>query len=1079
MGSFRLAGMTLAATLMAPLHTRAAVPTVEGTVSTPGGVPAAGALVVVYPGILGRGDVPVTARTDEHGRFRATVASAGEYLVAVDARGFAPTSSLRARTGAPLAVTLEEGRTLHGTVRDALSGKPVAGARVRTRGSAFFATADPRAGQREATTDANGRYRLEHLPAQAEAVYAAAKGYASASATVSPGAAAADLRLPPGAWLSGTVRSPRGAGLAGAVVTAIAVHSPGTVGGYGQETTGPGGRFEIVGLERGVFHVGAHHAGFAPAFARPVRVDGPATLELTLRDAASVVGRLIDADGNPLRGTISVEQIDGGFPLPRDTPRAVAGPDGRFRLGDLPPGTHRVGISARGHADKSIPIQVRLGAETDVGDVMLATGSLIRGRLRDAKGSPVTGARIQALPAGHHGAFGMDVTDVAGAFVLGGLGEGRYRLSVAVGAAHRGSLEVEAGSDPIEWTLGSTGAIAGEVVDASGRPVASFHVTARPVQGDGTSPFAPSSTASGAFRIEEVVPGRYALYVTASDHADAVLGDVEVTAERTTDVGAIRLGPAGIVRGTVVDAKGRPAAGAAVTVWSQRDYEGGYLSHRHPQAHTSADGTFEIRGLNPGPIRVEAQHPHLGGGQADGLEVDPTAEATVTQVVLQPGGRVKGTIRRRGQGLAATVTARSFPGLSRDTASTLADDEGHFVLENVPAGQVWIQFQPVGEGHVQGLPERRVWIREGETVVVDVDLREVLVSGRVTRSGAATEDLRVAFDTEGHRTGWQLNDAAAGPQHMVSRVSPDGAYALRVATPGAYTARVETADGVVLQRRPVTVPDADEHRLDLELTSTSVTGALVDEATQEPIANGRVSAMAADDPHREAEVPTGAGGRFELHLEPGTYLLQASAPGYASTRRPLTVGRLAVAEQRVALPRGWSLRGRVVDVRGQGVSTVQVFARGEQNEEAMAHADTGPDGSFELTGLTEARYNLFAGSDMAGFATLAAVSSEAGEPVLTLRSPGRVRVTVKDSSGAPVPGALMVISAVEGAAVFGLSSFFSMTDAAGAVEMSVPLGTIEVSAHKNGRSPGAATVEVRPGELAHVAIAMPAEDGPP
>jgi hypothetical protein len=73
----------------------------------------------------------------------------------------------------------------------------------------------------------------------------------------------------------------------------------------------------------------------------------------------------------------------------------------------------------------------------------------------------------------------------------------------------------------------------------------------------------------------------------------------------------------------------------------------------------------------------------------------------------------------------------------------------------------------------------------------------------------------------------------------------------------------------------------------------------------------------------------------------------------------------------------------------------------------------------------------------------------------------------------------MVISAVAGAAVFGLSSFFSMTDAGGVVEMSVPLGTIEISAHKNARPSGAATVEVRPGELAHVAISMPPDDGPP
>jgi len=458
--------------------------------------------------------------------------------------------------------------------------------------------------------------------------------------------------------------------------------------------------------------------------------------------------------------------------------------------------------------------------------------------------------------------------------------------------------------------------------------------------------------------------------------------------------------------------------------------------------------------------------------------VDPRAGPTVAQVILKPGGRVQGTIRRRGQGIAATVSAMSFSDLYRASASALTDEDGSFLLENLAPGQVWIHVQPLGGSDAQGLPEKRVWVNEGETVVVEMDIREIQVSGRVTRSGAAAAGLRVAFDNEGQQSSWQLKEGQSGPQRMVSSIAPDASYALRVAQPGPYTARVERADGLVLHSRPVTVPDAEQHRIDLEFTSTSVAGVLVDEAAQQPIANGQVSAVAKDDPDRRAEVRTGADGRFELPLEPGTYVLQARASGYASTQSALDVGLFGMAEQRLALARGWSLRGRVVNARGEGVGTVQVFARGEQNEDATAHADTAADGSFELTGLSEARYNLFAGTDLAGFATLAGVGPEANEPVLALRSQGRVRVTVQDPSGAPVRGAIIVISGVEGAAVFGLSSFFSVTDAAGVAETSVPLGRIELTAHNGGERAGAATVEVRPGELARVAISVSSEQSP-
>jgi len=53
-----------------------------------------------------------------------------------------------------------------------------------------------------------------------------------------------------------------------------------------------------------------------------------------------------------------------------------------------------------------------------------------------------------------------------------------------------------------------------------------------------------------------------------------------------------------------------------------------------------------------------------------------------------------------------------------------------------------------------------------------------------------------------------------------------------------------------------------------------------------------------------------------------------------------------------------------------------------------------------------------------------------------------------------------------------------MTDPAGVVELSVPLGTIELAVHGERGRGGTAIVEVRPGELAQAVIAVTSEGRP-
>ena len=72
----------------------------------------------------------------------------------------------------------------------------------------------------------------------------------------------------------------------------------------------------------------------------------------------------------------------------------------------------------------------------------------------------------------------------------------------------------------------------------------------------------------------------------------------------------------------------------------------------------------------------------------------------------------------------------------RPGASATTQPDGTFVIEHVPAGRVNVKVfarmgGPDGAGSM-----RTVEVRDGETTTLDIVDREILLSGRVTRSGA-------------------------------------------------------------------------------------------------------------------------------------------------------------------------------------------------------------------------------------------------------------------------------------------------------------------------------------------------------
>ena len=148
----------------------------------------------------------------------------------------------------------------------------------------------------------------------------------------------------------------------------------------------------------------------------------------------------------------------------------------------------------------------------DLGDVVLARGTHIRGHVRDQAGAPIADAILRGS-AGDRAAPIEGRTAADGTFVLAGASAPRYRLSVqAPGFASLDQI-VDAPSDGVELVLRAACGITGLVVDDGDRPVELFTVTAVS-GGRGTCVWSRARTGASP---RQLAAGTYTVDVTTRD----------------------------------------------------------------------------------------------------------------------------------------------------------------------------------------------------------------------------------------------------------------------------------------------------------------------------------------------------------------------------------------------------------------------------------------------------------------------------------------------------------------------------------------------------------------------------------
>lgn len=253
--------------------------------------------------------------------------------------------------------------------------------------------------------------------------------------------------------------------------------------------TNESGQIEFAGLSPGTFQVSSDRQDFVK-----IEVEaGVNEVDFEVKAGVAVQGRVLAPDGSPV-ARAGVWLQTAGLTWDRGWIVARTNAAGAFSLEEVPTGCS-LGAIARGHAPSELidldvvdqstpPARVELHLQSDGGE--------LTGRVTDAGGAPIAGARVaageQPTRYNHSGdriieswTVRIAETGVDGRFTIDGLKAGDMPVSVQADGfgVWRGSADIASGqTTTLDVQLDRSALLFGTVTDADGEPEAEAHVRA-------------------------------------------------------------------------------------------------------------------------------------------------------------------------------------------------------------------------------------------------------------------------------------------------------------------------------------------------------------------------------------------------------------------------------------------------------------------------------------------------------------------------------------------------------------------------------------------------------------------------
>ena len=580
-----------------------------------------------------------------------------------------------------------------------------------------------------------------------------------------------DFTLAPGGSIRGRVVDETGKPIAGAKVSAGL--APATIDGptYFQKagnfsdgtTTDKDGCYALVGLSNETYSVtasGPEGSSLSPSGALTgIRVEAMGTVPSSVQDlvlvpGGSLKGRITGADGKPVAG---VTVVYGGKTV-------ETGADGTYRFTALSTGVAKLTLlPPRGSVWAATTVEdVACVAKLSiVRDVALVEGGVVTGQVRGADGNAVPNVAVGAYCGNHHYAT---TSDKDGKFRLVGLVENKgvdyQKTPVVYSLVARPSADspymggsVRFGIKPgqtlsEDLVLDPGASVRVKATTPDGKPVAGASVAVFTEVGRGGRSYCAGAGhgmgkslvtgADGTLLIRQLPQGVKDLSVDPPDGVNLLYAEkrgVNLVAGETAEATVV-LKPGGVIRGTLVDEKGKPVPEAEVKLSAKKAAAMGWGQSPKP-ATTGDDGRFEFAGLPAGGYQLEVQL-HDGKLVAMSQSVDAVeGKETETKPVARVGGfievSVTGADGKPLPSFSAYATARTESGAF--SASGYPQKSGKTVIGPLVPGNYDVSVTAYGgrEKRYKKAEVKGVEVKPGQRTPVSVKVDE--------EGGARPEDL--------------------------------------------------------------------------------------------------------------------------------------------------------------------------------------------------------------------------------------------------------------------------------------------------------------------------------------------------
>ncbi len=478
----------------------------------------------------------------------------------------------------------------------------------------------------------------------------------------------------------------------------------------------------------------------------------------------TIAGRIMLTDDVAAAGVAVVLTPNNNRWGERAVTQATTDGAGFYRLENIPAGSYGVVPVAPAHVvprelgygTEGKPVTLAAGEHLDGVNFQLAPGGVITGRVTDADDRPVLEEHVSLKRIDERGqpddSFRLNSfefrTDDRGIYRIFGLPAGRYLVSVGhdedsgtfrVGGGgayytHTFHPEArdEAGAKPVEVRGGGEAsgvdiklgraarafAVSGRFVNSqTGEPVVGATYAFGAIQGDnnhiGGYGFTGERTnVRGEFRLEGLLPNRYAVFLAPDNAASDFYGEPARFEVRDGDVSGVevKVSRGASIGGIAVIENSKPAIRARITELGINAFPfapSELTAPRSSNSRIAANGTFRVTGLPPGkyrfsfggypPVkgfvitRIERDGVELQGGTLDVAAGDAInnlrifiaygdamirGQALITGGELPPGARLSVRATRVGSNAVGIVTMPVQVDLNR-----------RFVIDGLAAGE--------------------------------------------------------------------------------------------------------------------------------------------------------------------------------------------------------------------------------------------------------------------------------------------------------------------------------------------------------------------------------------------------------